>query len=173
MNDGGIKFSYEVADEILQTKKIIGISHAKGHMMTGFGGAIKNFGMGGVSKKCKLIMHSTSTIKSIVTFGRTKASFNKILALGAKACLMNKEVIYVNVLLDITKHCDCTNNSLPIICKDLGFLFSSDPVAIDAASVDMIKDNAESEVFVKDPWEQIEFAEKIGLGNKKYELVKI
>ena len=171
MNDGGLKFDYEVAKEIHETKNIFAVSHVKGHMLTGIGGAIKNFGMGGVSKKTKFQMHSMSVMKKVLTLGTTKATFGKILSLGAKACLIGKNVIYMSVMLDITKHCDCTNNSLPIICKDLGFLFSTDPVAIDAASVDLIEKNAGS-VFDHDPWEHIEFAEKIGLGSRKYELTK-
>jgi len=172
MEDCGIKFSYEVVKELYRTKDVVAISHAKGHVLTGFCGAIKNFGMGGVSKRSKLEMHAASTLKKFLSLGTAKTAFDRILALGAKACLAGKNVLYMNVLLDITRECDCVNDALPIICKDLGFLFSSDPVAVDAASVEMIQKNA-GNVFERDPWEHIRFAEKIGLGSMKYELVEI
>jgi len=172
MEDGGIKFSYEVADDIYKAKDIFAVSHAKGHIITGFGGAIKNFGMGGVSKKTKFKMHAASTLKRFLTFGTSKTVFDKILSLGAKACITGKNVLYMNVLLDITKHCDCVNEALPIICKDMGFLFSDDIVAIDAAAVEMIEKTA-GKFFEKDPWEHIRFAEKIGMGSMKYKLVEI
>jgi uncharacterized Fe-S center protein len=174
MNLEGIKFSYEVADELYRTEDIISITHGKGHLLTGFGGVIKNLGMGGVSKQTKSAMHTAAVTKSFLSLGRSEITFSKILALGAKACLMGKNAIHMNVLLDITKHCDCANDALPIICKDIGFLFSRDPVAIDAASIDMIENAEKSrKVFDKDPWEQVEFGEKIGLGNRKYKLVEI
>jgi hypothetical protein len=111
-------------------------------------------------------MHTGSVAKKILSLGRTKVTFDEILSLGAKACVTGKNVIYMNVLMDITKECDCVNNALPIICKDVGFLFSDDMVAIDAASVDLIKKNSgASKVFEKDPWKHIKFAEKIGLGS--------
>ena len=39
---------------------IISITHFKGHEQTGFGGALKNLGMGCGSRKGKLEMHSES-----------------------------------------------------------------------------------------------------------------
>lgn len=174
MNGGGIKFSYEVANEIYDSKNIFAISHCKGHMITGFGGAIKNFGMGGVSKSCKGNMHSASVSRQILSLGTTEMTFDKILALGAKACLSKKKVLYMNVLMNITKECDCCINSLPIICDDIGYLFSDDPVAIDAASIDLIEETSSKlKVLRKRPREQVEFAEKIGLGYMDYKIKTI
>ena len=42
----------------VETDAIIGISHFKGHMVTGFGGALKNLGMGCASRAGKLMQHS-------------------------------------------------------------------------------------------------------------------
>jgi len=176
MDEKGIEFDYEVAEELYKTKHIIAVSHGKGHILTGFGGAIKNFGMGGVSKKCKLNMHSGSVKKRILSLGRTKINFNQILSLGAKACLRKKNVIYINFLLDITKNCDCDSNALPIICEDIGVLVSDDPVAIDTASIDLIEKHmgkSFKDIRDVDAMEHIRFAEKIGIGSTKYELVKL
>ncbi|MDD5155471.1 MAG: DUF362 domain-containing protein, partial [Candidatus Omnitrophica bacterium] len=41
-----------------QADAIVGIAHFKGHIMTGFGGALKNLGMGCASRKGKLAQHS-------------------------------------------------------------------------------------------------------------------
>lgn len=40
---------------------IISLTHCKGHMVAGYGGTLKNIGMGGGSKKGKMEMHSSST----------------------------------------------------------------------------------------------------------------
>ena len=80
----------------------------------------------------------------------------------------------MNVLMKITKECDCCVDCLPIICDDIGFLFSTDPVAIDAASIDLIEKTGGSiKVFRKRPREQVEFAEKIGLGSMDYKIKTI
>jgi len=176
MEEEDIAFGYEVAKELYKTKDVIAISHGKGHLLTGFGGAIKNFGMGGVSKKCKLEMHSESVKKKFLSLGRTKINFNHILAFGAKACLEKKNVIYINFLLDITKNCDCDSNALPIICEDIGVLVSDDPVAIDTASIDLIEKHmgkSFKDIRDVDAMEHIRFAEKIGMGSTKYELVEL
>ena len=173
LSEEGIDFRFEVAEELYRTKNVVSIVHAKGHSLTGFGGTIKNLGMGGTSKACKLAMHTASLKRKVATLGRSPATFNKILAMGAKACLLGKNVVCLHVLLDITKECDCARNALPIICPDLGYLLSRDPVAIEAASIDMIIQHAGPAVFKKDPWEQVEFAAKIGLGSRTYELVEV
>lgn len=51
---------YEVADHIFNATHIFGLTHVKGHVATGMGGAIKNFGMGGVTKETKRKMHHGS-----------------------------------------------------------------------------------------------------------------
>jgi len=51
---------YEVADSLIESSHIFALSHVKGHIGTGMGGAIKNFGMGGVTKETKIKMHHDS-----------------------------------------------------------------------------------------------------------------
>ena len=58
-------FEAEVCQELAQAKNVLVISHVKGHTCSGFGGAIKNLGMGGVSKKTKIIEHSLCKPKFI------------------------------------------------------------------------------------------------------------
>jgi len=47
----------EVAGALYEADAMIVVSHVKGHPLAGAGGAIKNLGMGGVSKKSKLAQH--------------------------------------------------------------------------------------------------------------------
>ena len=51
---------YIVADHLYYASHIFALSHVKGHVATGMGGAIKNFGMGGVTKETKQTMHHGS-----------------------------------------------------------------------------------------------------------------
>jgi uncharacterized protein len=173
LEEDGIAFRFEVSEEVFRTGHIVSVVHGKGHSLTGFGGTIKNIGMGCVSKSCKLAMHAATVKGKLKTLGRSPVSFNKVLAMGAKACLAGKQLLCFHVLLDVTKSCDCARNALPIICPDLGYLLSRSPVAIEAASIDMITAAGGPSVFRRDPWEQVAFAEKIGLGSRTYELVRV
>ena len=91
-------------------------------------------------------------------------------ALGA---LKGKKSYFVNVLMNITPHCDCLSSGFkePIM-EDIGILASDDIVAIDQASLDLTgKDHFETAGM--NPSDQIDYAEKLGLGEKKYDLIEV
>lgn len=212
---------YEVAWHLMNSTHIFAISHVKGHVATGMGGAIKNFGMGGVTKETKRKMHRGSrpiynedactycgVCAEVCPFDAIKikgnkwkqnerncfgcgvciencetgaiknkdADFQYVLACAAKACVQDKNVIYLNELKRISKSCDCDPFADPIICPDIGYLISDDPVAIDKASLDLIhgvKENVFERVNKVSPFKQIEYGEEIGLGSSSYTLIKL
>jgi hypothetical protein len=103
------------------------------------------------------------------------------LAEHAKGALAGKEgkAVFINFAMAITSDCDCMNNPDQNIVGDIGILGSTDPVAVDQAAVDLMEKTAGKtlEKISKYPnlngkW-QIEHAEKIGLGSRKYELVEV
>ena len=212
---------YEVATHLVEATHIFAISHVKGHVATGMGGAIKNFGMGGVTKETKRKMHNGSkplhqkdactycgvcaevcpfdAIKvtkntlehddkacfgcglcvDACEYGAIKhkeADFQYLLVCAAKACLQDKHVIFLNELKRISRSCDCDPFADPIICPDIGYLVSDDPVAIDKASLDLIngvKENVFEKVNKVSPLKQIKYGEEIGLGSSSYQLIKL
>jgi uncharacterized Fe-S center protein len=102
-----------------------------------------------------------------------------------------ENVGYINVLMDITPLCDCYGFSGAYIVPDIGILASRDPVAIDAASYDLVNEqygNCSSNLKYNlekggdkfkglysniDATRQFIYGEEIGLGCKEYELIKI
>ncbi|MBN1860390.1 MAG: DUF362 domain-containing protein [Candidatus Thermoplasmatota archaeon] len=213
--------AFEVATHLKQATHIFTLSHVKGHIQSGMGGAIKNFGMGGVTKESKIKIHKNSypvymkdactycgacaevcPFQAIVVHGKSwdynkkkcfgcdacvdvcasnalqplDADIQFLLACAAKACVQGKTVLYLNELKRISKGCDCDPNAGPIICPDIGYLLSSDPVAIDKASLDLINE-VKKDVFIKankvNPLKQIRFGEEIGLGCSSYELHQV
>jgi uncharacterized Fe-S center protein len=212
--------TYEVAEHLKNATHVFTITHVKGHIQTGMGGAIKNFGMGGVTRETKIQIHDSSypvyqkdactfcgvcaevcpfhaiTVNDEWVYSEDKcfgcgacvdacpskaltfqdADLQYLLACSATACLQGKTVLYLNELKRIAKGCDCDPNAGPIICPDIGYLLSDDPVAIDKASLDLIhkvKENVFYKVNKIDPLKQITYAEQIGLGSSTYELIKI
>lgn len=88
------------------------------------------------------------------------------------------KVGYMNVLISVTKDCDCFGVQQKPIIPDIGILAGTDPVAIDAASLDVIETHAGRSLTDMtyphiDPWVQIRHGEEIGLGSAQYELVDI
>lgn len=89
-----------------------------------------------------------------------------------------KPPVYINVLTSIVPACDCRGGNDAPMVGDLGFLSSTDPVALDKASYDMVVKSAGRDVFKEqwpsiDPMEIFRYAEKIGLGNTEYKLETI
>ncbi|MBN1782390.1 DUF362 domain-containing protein [bacterium] len=100
----------------------------------------------------------------------------KRMAEHALGVVLNKthKTVYINFLTSVTKDCDCIGKNQTPVIEDIGILASDDPVAIDAASLDLILEKAgkpiEELAYPIDPWEQIRHGEKIGLGKRQYEL---
>jgi uncharacterized Fe-S center protein len=87
------------------------------------------------------------------------------------------KVGYMNFVLSVTKDCDCWGVKQDPLFEDIGILAGLDPVAIDAASLDLIRKQTGKELTELshpelDSWEQIKHGEVIGLGSGKYELVE-
>jgi uncharacterized Fe-S center protein len=213
--------TFEVAEHLKNSSYIFALSHVKGHIQSGMGGAIKNFGMGGVTKETKIKIHqgsrpiyqkdectycgvcaevcpfdaidvekNTWTYDKEECFGcgvcvdncKTRALRNRdadmqfLLACSAKACVQEKNVLYLNELKRIAKGCDCDPNAGPIICPDIGYLVSNNPVAIDKASLDLInkvKENVFEKINKVNPLKQIKYGEEIGLGSSSYQLIRL
>ena len=89
--------------------------------------------------------------------------------------VLKGKIGYINFLIKVTKDCDCLAKDDPRIVKDIGILASSDPVAIDKASVDMVLEAAGKDVFKsgypETDWSvQLKYAATLGLGTLDYTL---
>ena len=101
------------------------------------------------------------------------------------------KVIYVSFVMSVTPDCDCVPWSDAPIVPDIGFLVSTDPVAIDAAAVDLINQqpgikesclhehHAPGEHKFTGLWAKVDgdhqtrYGEKMGLGSREYRLVEV
>jgi len=106
----------------------------------------------------------------------------KSIAEYALGVLKGKEnrAVFFNFIMSVTKGCDCFDEAdMTKIVKDIGIAASTDPVAVDKATLDMVEARGGKKLaeLLKndklDPCYQIEHAERIGLGSSNYELVKV
>jgi uncharacterized Fe-S center protein len=91
---------------------------------------------------------------------------------------LNKRIIYINIVTDITDACDCYGGNSKPIAKDLGFFASLDPIALDKACYDAVLKSAGEDVFKKvypelDPNIQFEHSKKLGFGSLDYKLIEL
>jgi len=112
------------------------------------------------------------------SFKDTSGELQKKMAEYALGAVKGKrdKCCYFNFLTHVTKECDCMNKAQDKVTGDIGILASYDPVAIDKASADLLREKNKGDLFKKlwpenDYSLQIKHAEKLGLGSGSYELI--
>lgn len=220
--------SAKIGSAFLLSEAMVCLTHFTGHALTGFGGAIKNIGMGCASRAGKLEQHSDvhpwinpklckncgicfdHCPSQAIEQGEGSAFIIKEKCIGCGECLVvctvgavkfrwdedsvrvqekmseyaysvcqsyKGKVCFLNFLLQITKDCDCMAKNQPGIVEDIGILGSSDPVAIDQASVDLVNQSSGKDIlragYDLDWSVQLRHGEEIGLGNKTYKLIQL
>lgn len=157
------------------------LSHFKGHEMAGYGGAIKNISIGLASKEGKRLIH-TSGNKSVSMWTANQNFFLESMADAGKAVsdsLNNgKNIVYINVMNNISIDCDCNGRPAEPEIHDIGILASTDPVALDQACIDLAyaaegSESLQKRIKQKNGLHTLERAEENGLGSRTYELVNI
>ena len=155
------------------------LSHFKGHAMAGFGGAIKNISIGIGSQEGKCLIHTAGKSRTS-PWGGNQDDFLESMGEAGQAVVnsLDGTIVYVNVLNRLSIDCDCDGNPAEPDIHDIGILASTDPVAIDKASIDLVFEAEGSESFKqrvnsRNGLHTLDYAEQIGLGNQKYRLVSI
>lgn len=171
---------------------MVALNHFKGHPMGGYGGALKNLSIGVASRNGKAYIHSAGKIQTPENLWTpenigNQDGFLESMAAAAQAVVnyfkAERGIIYISVMNNMSIDCDCVAHPAPVKLKDYGILASTDPVALDQACVDII--NSQKVEAENDPTDllqridkqhgthTIDWAEKIGLGSKKYTIVNI
>lgn len=156
------------------------LSHFKGHAMAGMGGALKNISIGIASQEGKCLIH-TAGASHDSPWGGEQDPFLESMAEAGKGVsdAKNGNMIYVNVLNRLSVDCDCAGNPAEPDMHDIGIMISTDPVAIDQASVDLVYASPDNNTSLiermesRNAYHVLEHGEEIGLGNRTYELISI
>ena len=161
------------------------LSHFKGHAMGGFGGAIKNMSIGIASSHGKAWIHSAGKTTDQVEVWNNLPPQNDFLEAMAEAASAiadhaGYKIIYISVMNNLSVDCDCDSSPEDPKMGDVGILASLDPVALDKACVDLVYASTdEGKIHLIERMESrngihtLEHAEKLCMGNLKYNLVDI
>ena len=133
----------------------------------------------------------------VTNYDASLDNMNKRMAEYTQAVCYGRPCFHVSLIVDVSPYCDCHGENDAPVVADIGMLASFDPVALDQACADLVnaappvRDSVLGEHLAADPeacaghdhfhnvspnsgWEMcLEHAEKIGLGTRKYELVRM
>ena len=157
------------------------LSHFKGHPMGGYGGALKQLSIGFGSSYGKAYIHGAGDPKQIWTADHN--SFLESMADAASSVVdfFKGELVYVNVMKNMSVDCDCCAVAEDPCMKDIGILVSLDPVAIDQACIDQVyaaKDDPGQghlleRIESRNGTLTIKAAAELGIGSREYELIEV
>lgn len=157
------------------------LSHFKGHVMGGFGGALKNISIGIASAKGKKRLHSGQDEILDDHFSGDQIAFLESMAEAATAVFnhLKGAMLFVNVMNNLSVDCDCDGSPSAPVMADIGVCASLDPVAVDQACVDMVyashdhKEPMIERIESRHGIRTIEHAVEMGLGRRDYRLVDL
>ena len=172
-----------VGKNLLNYDSMLVLSHFKGHPMGGYGGALKQLSIGVASSKGKRYIHccgNDGTYEDM--FHQDQNSFLEAMADAASSVVnhFNGNIAYINVMANMSVDCDCCNVAEDPCMADIGILASLDPVAIDMACIDLVKnsndpgrDHLLERINSRNGMHTIDAASDLNIGSKEYELIEI
>lgn len=174
-----IKTNY-VGKGITNYDSMLVLSHFKGHPMGGYGGALKQLSIGVASSFGKAYIHGAGEPEKIWTQDHNK--FLEAMADSAKSVIeyFNGNILYINVMKNMSVDCDCCAVAEDPCIKDIGILISTDPIAIDQACIDLVyncddpkKGHLIERIESRNGIHTIEAAALLGYGSREYEFINI
>lgn len=178
--NGRILHKNYVGKDIESYDSMLVLSHFKGHPMGGYGGAIKQLSIGVASSYGKKYIHGCGVPDNF--WNSDHDSFLEAMAeaAGSVIAYFRGNILYINVMKNMSVDCDCCAVAEDPCIGDIGILASTDPVAIDQACVDLVyacsdpgKPHLIERIESRNGIHTIERAAEIGYGSREYELIEI
>jgi uncharacterized Fe-S center protein len=179
---GGKHFTeMSVGKHMLRYDSMVVLTHFKGHAMGGFGGSLKNIAIGCADGPIgKKMVHAAPDNENYAAWLKGEP-FMENMVESAKATVdhFGKQIVYINVLRNMSVDCDCAGvSAAPPKARDLGILASTDLLAVDQASIDMVYKLPEAELHdLKERIEsrqglrQLSYMKEMKMGSDHYELI--
>ena len=174
-----------VGKNLANYDSLLVLSHFKGHAMGGYGGALKQLSIGCASSAGKTLIHTAGVTNDQYQLFDNLPEQDKFLEAMADAAssvvkYFNGNAVYINVMKNISRDCDCDGNASAPCMKDIGILASLDPVAVDQACLDLVyqstdpgKDKLIERIESLHGVHTVEAAADLGVGSREYEFITL
>lgn len=184
---GGRHFKeMSVGKHMLNYDSMVVLTHFKGHLMGGFGGSLKNIAIGCADGQIgKKMVHAAPEGKDADNYELwlKGAGFMENMVESAKATTdhFGKRIVYINVLRNMSVDCDCAGiTAAPVKARNIGIVASTDLLAVDQASIDMVYKLPEAELHdlkerieSREGLRQLSYMKELHMGSDKYEVVSL
>ena len=174
-----IKKNY-VGKNIEKYDSMLVLSHFKGHPMGGYGGALKQLSIGVASSFGKAYIHGAGDATNFWNSDHDAFLESMADAAGSVVEYFGGNILYVNVMKNMSVDCDCCAVAEDPCIADIGILVSDDPIAIDQACIDLVyacsdpgKPHLIQRIETRNGVHTIEAAAALGYGKREYELIEI
>ena len=178
--DGKVIKKNYIGKDLANYDSMLVLSHFKGHPMGGYGGALKQLSIGVASSYGKAYIHGAGVPEDIWTADHNVFLESMADAAGSVIEYMKGNILYVNVMKNMSVDCDCCAVAEDPCIADIGILVSTDPVAIDQACIDLVyacsdpgKPHLIERIESRNGVHTIEAAADLGYGVREYELVEV
>ena len=169
-----------VGKDIVNYDSMLVLSHFKGHPMGGYGGALKQLSIGVASSYGKAYIHGAGDPAKLWTADHDSFLEAMADAAGSVVDYFKGNLVYVNVMKNMSVDCDCCAVAEDPCIADIGILVSTDPIAIDQACVDLVyacsdpgKPHLIERIESRNGVHTIEAAAALGYGQREYTLVEV
>ena len=180
ISNGKVIHHNYVGKNLANYDSMLVLSHFKGHPMGGYGGALKQLSIGVASSYGKAYIHGAGEPEKIWTADHDLFLESMADAAGSIIKYFNNNIIYINVMKNMSVDCDCCSKAEDPCIQDIGILVSNDPVAIDQACIDLVygcddpgKNHLIERIESRNGIHTIEAASDLGYGSREYELITI
>ena len=178
--DGKVIKKNFVGKDIVSYDSMLVLSHFKGHPMGGFGGALKQLSIGVASSFGKAYIHGAGEPEKIWTAEHDLFLESMADAAGSVVDYFKGQIVYINVMMNMSVDCDCCAVAEDPCMADIGILASTDPIAIDQACVDLVyastdpgRDHLVERIETRNGIHTVEAAAELGYGTREYELIRV
>ena len=169
-----------VGKDIVNYNSMLVLSHFKGHPMGGFGGALKQLSIGVGSSYGKAYIHGAGDPKQLWTADHNSFLEAMADAAGSVIDYFGGNLVYINVMKNMSVDCDCCAVAEDPCMADIGILASTDPIAIDQACLDLVYASTDpgrlhllERIESRNGVHTVEAAAALGYGTREYDLVEV
>lgn len=163
-----------VGKHTMKYDSLLVYTHFKGHTSGGFGGSLKNIGIGMASKEGKRMIHGEG-------WSRGKGFLERMVESGKAITEHFKgHIAYINVLKNLSVDCDCNGHGAKPTIGDIGILGSTDILAADQAAIDLVyqlhsgrRHDLIERIESRSGLHQLDYMETLGMGSRNYNLIEL